>query len=83
MHPPCLITVLSYWSKTMSSRPLPDFVESFWPLLQGYREVVQQSWNEQCPLTNNFAMLDYKLKRLAKCVTNWAKNYIGDIRKQM
>jgi hypothetical protein len=28
-------------------------------------------------------VLDFKLKRLAKCLTSWAKNYIGDIRKQM
>jgi hypothetical protein len=51
--------------------------------MQGYREVVQQSWNEQCPLTNSFAVLDHKLKRLAKCLKSWARNYIGDIRKQM
>jgi hypothetical protein len=28
-------------------------------------------------------VLDFKLKWLAKCLTCWAKNYIGDIRKQM
>jgi hypothetical protein len=74
-----LLLVQDYTVKTP-----PRFrFESFWPLLQGYREVVQQSWNEPCPLTNNFAVLDFKLKRLAKCLTSWAKNYIGDIRKQM
>jgi hypothetical protein len=57
--------------------------ESFWPLLQGYNEVVQQSWNEPCALTNPFAVLDCKLKRLSKALVSWAKNYVGDIRKQM
>jgi hypothetical protein len=34
-------------------------------------------------LTNQFAVLDFKLKRLAKDLKTWAKNYVGDIRKQM
>jgi hypothetical protein len=57
--------------------------ESFWPLLQGYNTVVEQSWKSPCLLTNQFAVLDYKLKRLAKDLKTWAKNYVGDIRKQM
>jgi hypothetical protein len=28
-------------------------------------------------------VLDCKLKRLAKALASWAKNYIGDIKKQM
>jgi hypothetical protein len=46
-------------------------------------EVVQQSWNEPCNFTNHFTIIDCKLKRLAKCIATWAKNYIGDIRRQM
>jgi hypothetical protein len=33
--------------------------------------------------TQGFAVLDYKLKRLAKSLSSWTKNYIGDIKKQM
>jgi exonuclease III len=66
------------------TRTLPRFrFESFWPLLQGYNTVVEQSWKSPCLLTNQFAVLDYKLKRLAKDLKTWAKNYVGDIRKQM
>jgi hypothetical protein len=75
----CPLLVQDFVVKT----PVRFRFESFWPLLQGYTEVVQQSWEEPCRFTNNFAVLDHKLKRLAKCLTVWAKNYIGDIRKQM
>jgi hypothetical protein len=67
----------------MTKTPPRFRFENFWPLLQGYNTVVQQSWNSPCRLTNQFAILDYKLKRLAKDLRSWAKNYVGDIRKQM
>jgi hypothetical protein len=67
----------------MTKTPPRFRFENFWPLLQGYNTVVQQSWNSPCKLTNQFAILDYKLKRLAKDLRTWAKNYVGDIRKQM
>ncbi|KAK1660876.1 hypothetical protein QYE76_049035 [Lolium multiflorum] len=57
--------------------------EGFWPLLQGYSTVVEQSWKAPCRLTNHFAVLDCKLRRLAKDLRSWAKNYVGDIKKQM
>jgi exonuclease III len=66
---------------TTRMRPRSRF-ESFWPLLEGYSTVVEQSWNAPCRLTNQFAVLDLKLKRLAKDLKTWAKNYVGDIRKQ-
>ncbi|XP_071679219.1 uncharacterized protein [Lolium perenne] len=66
------------------TRSPPRFrFESFWPLLEGYSDVVRSSWNEQCSLTNGFAILDYKLKRVAKHLKSWAKNDVGDIRKQL
>jgi hypothetical protein len=68
----------------ITTRIPPRFrFESFWPLLQGYNAVVEQSWKSPCLLTNHFAVLDFKLKRLAKDLKAWAKNYVGDIRKQM
>lgn len=45
------------------TRSPPRFhYESYWPLLEGYSDIFQSSWNEQCSLTNSFAILDYKLK---------------------
>jgi hypothetical protein len=63
----------------ITTRVPPRFrFESFWPLLEGYSTVVEQSWNTPCRLTNPFAVLDFKLRRLAKDLKSWAKNYVGE-----
>lgn len=56
--------------------------ESYWQFIEGFREVVDQSWaldaGSSCPLTR----LNNKLWRLSKTLREWSKNIVGDIQKQ-
>jgi hypothetical protein len=57
--------------------------ESFWPKLDGFMEVVQQSWEQPimavCPLQR----LADKLRRLAKNLQSWSHRKTGNIKRQL
>ncbi|KAE8795881.1 hypothetical protein D1007_29155 [Hordeum vulgare] len=57
--------------------------ESYWELIDGYMERVNQSWmtpvSARCPLN----MLSMKLWRLSRDLRKWSKSKVGDIKQQL
>ena len=57
--------------------------ESYWLFVNGFKDLVAQSWAEsaggRCPI----AALNVKLWRLSKALRAWSKSIVGDIQKQM
>ncbi|WVZ67318.1 hypothetical protein U9M48_016414 [Paspalum notatum var. saurae] len=60
-------------------RPFKGFrFESFWPKLDGFKEVVSRAWNKQLRIFNPFLRLHTKLQRTAKELRTWSKSLIGN-----
>lgn len=51
--------------------------ESCWPKLQGYLDVVRESWEKQLQVQNPFLILHTKLQRAGKSLKKWARSKIG------
>ncbi|WVZ55635.1 LOW QUALITY PROTEIN: hypothetical protein U9M48_006273, partial [Paspalum notatum var. saurae] len=75
------------YSKNRSLRSLPINLvwvskgfrfESFWPKLDGFKEVVSRAWNKQLRICNPFLRLHTKLQRTAKELRTWSKSLIGN-----
>lgn len=54
--------------------------ESFWPRIQGYMEVVMETWGRDIQVQNPFLRLHIKMERLGKALRKWSRSKIGNNR---
>jgi hypothetical protein len=72
VHCPILLMPLS----TPAGMPKFRF-ETFWAIMPGFQNCVQDAWNEQVPDSYNpLKMFHVKLSRTAKALRNWSKHLI-------
>jgi hypothetical protein len=57
--------------------------ENFWTKMQGFQEMVQDTWNKQVNSTLPLKRLHIKLSRVPKSIKQWRKEKIGDTRLQL
>jgi hypothetical protein len=57
--------------------------ESFWPKMQGFQEVVADSWNASISAACPMERLSIKFKRLAKDLQSWSKKSVGNVSTQL
>ena len=57
--------------------------ESFWPRIQGFKEVVEHAWQQPISLQNPFLRLHTKLQRTSTKLRQWAKSKIGNTKLLM
>lgn len=56
--------------------------ESYWPKLDGFHGVVQQSWAQPVTATCPVERISLKLKRLARALQSWSEKEIGHVKIQ-
>lgn len=93
MLPGCMLQALS--SLVSDHAPLllaghchiPTFrgfrFESFWPRILGFRETVEQAWQQPLTIQNPFLRLHTKLQRTSAKLRQWAKTRIGNTKLLM
>jgi hypothetical protein len=57
--------------------------ESYWPVIPGFVEIVEQTWNKLLQATDAVQHLHIKLSRTAKALKQWEKSRIGNIKIQL
>jgi len=54
--------------------------EAFWPKIDGFHGIVEETWNKPVHLHNPFLRLHTKLQRTSKRLKVWAKSKIGNVK---
>jgi hypothetical protein len=57
--------------------------ESFWPKLDGFLEVVTQSWEQPVAASCPLQVLANKFKRLSGRLQSWSQRKVGNIKEQL
>lgn len=57
--------------------------ESFWPRMEGFKEVVTQAWAQPLDIQNPFLRLHTKLQRTATKLRAWARVRVGNVKLMM
>lgn len=57
--------------------------ESFWCKLEGFEEVVRESWSAPCSTVDPVARLDRKLRTAARKLRSWSDKKVGNVKLQM
>lgn len=57
--------------------------ENFWCKLNGFSDVVQQSWSESCTIIDPISRLDSKLKSVGCALKSWSDRKVGNVKLQL
>lgn len=57
--------------------------ENFWCKLDGFTEVVQETWSKPCQIRDPISRLDHKLRLVARALTSWSDKKVGNVKLQM
>lgn len=77
-HCPLLLTCGDTGAKTRRFR-----FESYWTKIEGFADVVQESWDQAVDLDDPYLVLHVKLARLCKQLSKWGQRKISKFRLQM
>lgn len=58
-------------------------LQSFWPQIEGFKEVVNQAWNSAVNSDDAILRLHVKMSRTAKALLAWRRNTVGNFKVQM
>lgn len=57
--------------------------QSFWPKVDGFMDVVQESWNAGPAIGNPFKRVDVRLRAVAKRLQSWSDRFVGNTKQQI